>query len=207
MRFLTAPRRQQLQGLTLIELAVTMVILGVVLAATMPIASDWVRGLRVRSAGESLRSGVELARMEALRRNGAVSFWLVTTGTAKIPTNECTLSSSSAAWVVSVIDPSGACGTPASLTTSPQLVQRSTAQEQSSDLSVSATSSDGSAATSVTFNGLGQVQAGAGQLQLIDISSTVSGGRRLRVVVESGGAIRMCDRDVATGDPRACPAL
>ena len=201
-----APARRS-RGVTLVEVAVVMVIMGVLLAAAMPMASDWVRGLKVRGAAESLRNGVEIARMEALRRNASVSFWLVSTGSAKVPGSDCALSTTSAAWVVSVVDPSGSCGAAASLTESPQLVQRSQAQENATGLSVSAVSADGTATSQVTFNGLGQVQAGGQPIQVIDVESTTSGGRRLRVVIESGGAIRMCDRDVAAGDPRVCPTL
>lgn len=207
MRLLNAPSRRRALGVTLIELAVSLVILAVLLAATMPIAADWVRGLKVRSAAESLRSGAEIARMEALKRNTRVSFWLVSTGSAKVPGDDCALSATSPAWVVSVVDPSGACGAAASLTASPQLVQRSQAQENASGLSVTAVSSDGTATSQVTFNGLGQVQATGSPIQVIDVSSSTSGGRRLRVVIESGGAIRMCDRDVDATDPRACPTL
>lgn len=195
------------RGLTLIELAVTMVVLGLMMAAVVPTATSWMRGLRVRNAAESLRAGVETARMEALRRNSQVSFWLVTVGSSRVPDDSCALSSSSPGWVISVVDPSSACGAAASLTDSPQLVQRSQASESASDLSVSALGSDGTASNHVTFNGLGQVITTGAPMQTIDVSASVTGGRRLRVVVEPGGAIRMCDRDVGSTDPRACPAL
>lgn len=195
------------RGLTIIELVVTMVVLGLMMAAVVPTATGWMRGLRVRSAAESLRAGVELARMEALRRNGQVSFWLVSVGSSRVPDDSCALSTSSASWVVSVVDPSSACGAAPSLTDTPQLVQRSQAAESAGDVSVTALSADGTASNRVTFNGLGQVIATGSPLQTIDVSASVSGSRRLRVVVEPGGAIRMCDRDVGATDPRACPAL
>ncbi|MCV2368512.1 GspH/FimT family pseudopilin [Roseateles oligotrophus] len=194
-------------GFSLIELVVAMAILVTLLAAVMPEVSSWIKGLKVSSAAESLRNGAEIARMEALKRNSRVSFWLVADGTAKVPGNTCVLASDSAAWVVSVVDPTGACAAEASLVTSPQLVQRSTATENTAGLTVEATSLAGGAGNHVTFNGLGQVAADGSTVSVIDVSATAGGTRRLRVVVETGGAIRMCDRDVAAGDPRICPVL
>ncbi|MDN3921117.1 pilus assembly FimT family protein [Roseateles violae] len=200
-------KRAASRGASLIEIIVVLVLLGLLLAAAMPEVGSWMAGLRVRGAAESLRNGVEIARMEALRRNTRVSFWMVADANSRVPGNGCALSTGSPAWVVSVSDPSGACGAEPSLSAGPQLVQRSQASESADGLSVAALSAGGAAVSSVTFNGLGQVQSTADGIQTIDVSSSSSGGRRLRVVVESGGAIRMCDRDVASSDPRACPAL
>lgn len=200
---------QRQRGFSMVEMVVVMVIIGVMLAVAMPQASEWMRNLRVRNAAESIKSGLDLARMEALKRNSVVGFWLVADSTSKVPTDSCALSSSSPAWVVSVSDPEGKCGTAPSLTTEPQLVQRSTASENADNLTVEALSSTGDAATRVMFNGLGQVQtvAGTNSLQTIDVNATTGTTRRLRIVVESGGAIRTCDRDVSAGDARVCPTL
>lgn len=201
--------QRALRGFSLIETAVVLVIMGMVLAYVMPELRDWMQGLKVRNAAESLKNGLDLARAEALRRNSTVGFWMVSDSSSKVPSNACSLSSASPAWVVSVSNPGGECGAQASLTASPQLVQRSTALENASGLTVSALDSSGGAADRAMFNGLGQVlaQAGVASIQVIDVQASSGTGRRLRVVVESGGAIRMCDRDVSVGDPRACPAL
>jgi type IV fimbrial biogenesis protein FimT len=195
------------RGFSMIELVVAMAILVTLMAAVMPEVSTWVKGLKVRSAAESLRNGAELARMEALKRNSRVTLWMVADGSAKVPGNTCELASNSAAWVVSVVDPTGACAAGASMVASPQLVQRSSATENASGLTVSALSLGGGGANHVTFNGLGQVVVDAGTISVVDVVATAGGTRRLRVVVETGGAIRMCDRDVAAGDPRICPVL
>ena len=73
------------------------------------------------------------------------------------------------------------------------------------NLSVSGLRSDGTtAATSVSFNGMGQTTKAATQLARIDLANTGSGARRLRVTISPTGGIRMCDRDAAAGDSRAC---
>jgi len=195
------------RGVTLIETIVVLVITGVLLAAALPELSAWMRGLKVRNAAESIKNGLDLARMEALKRNSMVGFWLVADTTSKVPTNACAVSSSSPAWVVSVSNPGGECGADASLTVAPQLVQRSTALENADNLTVSAADANGDAASRVMFNGLGQVQAVAGStsIQTIDVKASTGTTRRLRIVIDSGGGIRTCDRDVAAGDARACP--
>lgn len=199
------PVRQR--GISLIETVVVLAITGVLLAAVMPEVSSWMRSLKVRNATESIKNGLDLARMEALKRNSPVGFWLVADSSSKVPTNACSVSSSAAAWVVSVANPGGECGEPASLTASPQLVQRSTAAENAGNVTINALASTGDAATHVIFNGLGQVQAVAGtkSIQTIDITASSGTTRRLRVVIDSGGSIRTCDRDADSSDPRACP--
>lgn len=202
-----SPVRQR--GVGLIEIIVVLAITGALLAVAMPEFSNWMRGLRVRNAAESLKNGLDLARMEALKRNATVGFWMVADSSSRVPGDGCALSSGSPAWVVSVSDPAGKCASEASLTDAPQLVQRSTAQENADNLSVEALAANGNAADRVMFNGLGQVQAAAGvtNIQTIDVKAGSGSTRRLRVVVEGGGAIRMCDRDVDASDPRACPDL
>ena len=195
------------RGVGLVEVMVTLVLLVALLSQVLPTISDWLQGLKLRNAAEAMRGGLERARLEALKRNSNVGFWIVSDANSKVPGNDCAQSSSSAAWVVSVLNPAGKCAAAPALTGDPQLVQRSTAPENLPGLTVSALSAGGGAANHVTFNGLGQVVADVDPIQTIDFSLASGAGRRLRVVVEGGGAVRMCDRDVGATDPRACPAL
>lgn len=205
---LSAALRRQ-RGVTLVELAVVMVITGIVFAYVLPELRTWMRNLKVRAAGESMLNGLNAARMEALKRNSPVTFWLVSDA-SPVPTNACSRSSSGVQWVVSINDPDGKCGAEMGKEdVEPVLLGRSKAQEYSNTVSVSAVDSAGTAVNRVAFNGLGQVQqvAGVTSIQTVDITSAESGARRLRVVVETGGAVRLCDRDVSSTDPRACPTL
>ncbi len=201
-------RRRQQRGFNLFELMVTVVVLALVLSQLMPYVGDWLQNLKVRNAAESLRGGMERARMEALKRNTTVTFWLVADTTSAVPGASCTLSSTSSAWVVSVANPAGSCDTLPSLTDALQLVARSVAQENSSAVTVSAQSSSAAAANHVSFNGLGQVLLDvSAPIQTVDLRQATGSGRRMRVVVEAGGSVRSCDPDVVAGDPRVCPTL
>nr|WP_316643578.1 GspH/FimT family pseudopilin [uncultured Roseateles sp.] len=200
------PRRQL--GFSLIETVVAMAVLAIVMAMAMPEAASWVQGLKVRNAAEGLRSGIERARMEALKTNGNVGFWLVADTSSKVPGNSCALSATAPTWVVSVTTPAGACAAEPSMTEGPRVVQTSGAVSGADTLKVVTIPAGGGAVSAdrVRFNGLGQVIVEAGTIQIIDVEALNHDGRKLRVVVDTGGSIRMCDRDVASSDPRACPA-
>lgn len=196
------------RGVTLVEVAVVMVIIGIMFGYAMPELRSWMRSLKVRNAGESVLNGLNIARMEALKRNSAVAFWLVS-DSSPTPTDACSRSSSSAQWVVAINDPAGKCGAGLGTDAAPILLGRSKAQEYSSKLTVVAKDATGAAVDRVAFNGLGQVQqlAGVPSIRTVDITSSEAGARRLRVVVDTGGAVRLCDRDVSSADPRACPPM
>jgi type IV fimbrial biogenesis protein FimT len=188
------------RGVTLIEISVTLAVLGLMLAVAMPEATDWLRNTRIRNAAESAQNGIGKARMEALRRNQVVSFWMVSDRT-----NACVLSANSASWVVSVDDPTGQCAADPSSTTAPRLVEVYGAGDGAADVVVAALAADNAtAATSVSFNGFGQVVSGGAPIATINLSNANAGTRRLRLTISTGGAIRMCDPLAAAGDTRAC---
>lgn len=204
------PSRQR--GFSMIELAVTLTVLALVLAAAFPSVSDWVRNTKVRNAAETAQAGLQKARNEALRRNQNVTFWLVGGPSVRVVDDNCALSSSSGSWVVSIRDPSGNCETaPASIT----LIEKHPAGDGGDTVTVSALAPDGTtAATCVRFNGFGRVVDESvppddgcrppDQISTIDFTHAGTGARRLRVAISGGGGVRMCDRDVVAPDPRAC---
>lgn len=59
----------QQQGLTLVELLVTLAIFGVLLAVGIPNASHWLLANRARSASEFYADGFSLARRQAVAHN------------------------------------------------------------------------------------------------------------------------------------------
>lgn len=206
---MNAPRRRsgvallQQQGLTFIELVVVMAILAFTVAAMAPEVGSWMRNLSTRNAGESLRSGLERARMEALRRNTNVSFWLVN-DSAKTLSSACILSSNGPSWVVSVSSPSGKCDATPSTTADPMLIDRWSAAEGAIGVQVAGQDLNAAATSSVTFNSLGQVLGTGSQLARIDVSHSTPGVRVLRLQIEAGGSIRLCDPNVDVTDPRKC---
>lgn len=206
--------RQRQRGFSMVELAVTLTVIVLLLTAVAPTMGDWVRNTRVRSAAEAIQAGLQRARTEALRTNEPMTFWLISTGDQRVVDDTCALSASSGSWVVSRNNPAGLCATAPSTTTTPMIVETHAAGDGFAGVTVDALDTPGTtAAQCVRFNGFGRVVDAdvapadgcrlPNQIATIDLSH-VSGARRLRVVVSPGGGIRMCDRDVAAPDPRAC---
>jgi type IV fimbrial biogenesis protein FimT len=189
-------------GFTLIELMVTIAVLGLLMMVGLPSIAAWLQNTQIRTSAEATQAGLQLARAEALRRNASVRFQLVSS-----LTSGCALSTSGTNWVVSLADPTGACDVDPSDTVAPLIVQKRAGIEGSPNAVVAALGG-----SSVVFSGLGRV-LGAGAITQIDISNPAGGAcqtasgpmRCLRLTVGSGGQVRMCDPTVADNtDPRFC---
>lgn len=72
--------RYRTAGFTLIELMVVVSIIAIGAALAAPSFTQMIANYRVRSGAESMMNGLNYARAEAVRRNTAVSFALVTGG-------------------------------------------------------------------------------------------------------------------------------
>jgi type IV fimbrial biogenesis protein FimT len=195
-------RRQR--GFNMIEAIVTLAVLGILIASALPSIGGWIRATHVRNLAETTQAGLQKARMEAMRRNQVVTFWLVSPATTARPDSTCALSASSAAWVISIDNPASSCGTAPSTTTLPRIVEVYGPGKGAEGIAVAAVDADGNPATSISFNGYGQSVRTGTPIANIDIAHPDASARRLRVQVTSGGGVRMCDRDVVAPDSRAC---
>ena len=64
------------RGFTLVELAVTMMLVGILTALALPPVMEWVAISRLRAAAEALQSSVRFAQAEALRRSRSTALVL-----------------------------------------------------------------------------------------------------------------------------------
>lgn len=191
---------KQQRGFTIIEAVVAITIAGLLLAAALPSAGAWIRNSRIRTAAESISNGLMQARNEAVRRNQSVSFFLVSDADPVSMTDACALSANSSGWVISLNSPAGRCATDLA-----SFIAMRPAGDGASGLSVAAVDSTAAAATTVTFNGFGQI-ANAAPVTCIKVrNSNNADTRPLLVAVNPGGQVRMCDPAVTDGnDPRKC---
>jgi len=191
------------RGFNLIEAMVTVSILALLVGAAAPSMVDFVRASRVRSLAEATQNGLQRARSEALKRNQVVTFYMVSPANTARPDDTCTIVSDSGAWAVSLDDPTNHCSGPDAGTGVPRIVEVYGPGSAGNNIIVAGLAADGAtAASSVSFNGFGQRVGGT--LANIDISTADTTARRLRVQITTSGGIRMCDRDIAAPDPRAC---
>jgi len=195
--------QQHQQGVSLVEVVVAMALMVLLMAVAAPSVQQWVADLKVRAVAESMRSGLDRARMEALRRNTPVGFWLVEDSTSSQPGAACAQSASSQHWVVSVNPPDKACHEDPSPTDGIRLAHRSEGRAVDASVQVRALDGNGNAARRVIFTPLGQVQ-GMDMLRTINVSARNGKGRALRVVVTLGGGVRSCEPDAPATDPRSC---
>ena len=178
------------RGFTLIELAISLVVLGILMTLGLPLFTAWINNTKVRTGAEGILNGIQLARAEAVRQNLNVQLVLGNAGGVD-------------SWTVSSISTGGA------LT---QVQQR--ISEGSGNVKVGTTPTS---STTLTFNGVGRVVSpnpsdGSAALTQIDVCSGATNVdptelRKMRIVIGSAGIVKMCDPQVASAtDPRACPA-
>jgi type IV fimbrial biogenesis protein FimT len=177
------------QGFTMVEILITIAVMSILIAIGLPNFSIWIQNTQTRTAAESILNGLQLARGEAVRRNVTVKFVM----------------GSQSDWAVSVVSTG-------------EVVQDRPAKEGSPNANVQARTGSTVApscatTTTVTFNALGRVLDNNGdatkpiaQVDVTNTALTAADARNMRIVISSGGGVRMCDPKVAVGDPRACPA-
>jgi type IV fimbrial biogenesis protein FimT len=195
-------------GMSIIEMMIAITILGLLIMIGLPNMTIWLNNSQIRTAGETMLSGLTLARTEAVRRNAIVRFNLVSD-----LTSSCVTATGGTSWVVSLADPAGGCD--AAPSESGPLLQVRSGSEGTTRAVVEATG-----AATAHFNGLGRLASpsGAANMTKIEISNPTGGTcqhldasdgtmRCLRINISPGGEVKMCDPAVSDAtDPRKCPA-
>ncbi len=164
-----------------------------------------------RASGKSRHRGfsmieiaITLVIFALLIALGAVHFTLVAPTNPAVLDDTCATSAAGTSWVVSLDDPAGKCASDPSSSVVPRIVAKKAGSEGSAVAAVAGTDASDNASSSVTFNGFGRTN-GATALTQINVTSTGSGTRALRVQISNGGAVRLCDPVITdTTDPRKC---
>ncbi|MFO1380067.1 MAG: GspH/FimT family pseudopilin [Chitinivorax sp.] len=188
------------RGFTLIELIIVMAIVGILFSLALPSYQAWVQNTKIRTAAESILNGLQQARAEAVRRNTNVGLYLVSS-----LDSACVGDATKGNWIISQQAPDGLCDVAPSDTIVPQIIQKNTQQEGSTNV-VTLTSLP-AGGDSVVFSSLGQSRNPGTDLTQIDfaaVSPVAVGSRPLRILIGAGGSLKMCDPNATSSDPRGC---
>lgn len=177
-------------GMTLVEIVVSIAILGIALTLGLPSFKTWIENGRIRSTADSIFNGLQLARAEAIRNNNTACFVSLTDADGNDTVG--------ASWCVR--RGAGVCGDANELTRreSPYL----TAVTVALDTSVTGV-------LPICFNGTGGRSRGSLQTNLrIRLNTTnntaTADHRTLEIRVTPMGGMQYCDPGVTITDPRRC---
>jgi len=195
------------RGFTIVELAVTMLVLAILVRLSAPSMATWIGNQRLRTSAESILHGLSVARSEAMRRNARVLFVM----------NDVEGRSS---WTVCPVAQGGLACDPL---LPPVLVREGGEESGAARVGTSADAATVASASAfaaplapgegmpamVMFDGLGRTVAQAGWTNTVrfdarNLSIPSADERRLVVAVAPAGGARMCDPLVAAGNPAAC---
>lgn len=192
------------RGFSLLELMIAIAIASLLMMLGAPSFVLWIQNSQTRTAAEAIQNGLQLARAEAVKRNGRVQIEL------------CGLPNSS--WQIEAITNTAAVeaqslACPAAVPAAGEVrIQERSAQEGSSNAVVSVTRSDGSTLTAglamLTFNGMGQVTTNSDPsagvaITRVDVTNP-RGDRPLSITINAGGSIHMCNPNLPSSDPQGC---
>lgn len=196
------------RGITMIEVMVSVAIIAIVMAIGVPNLSTWMQNVQVRSTAESVLTGLQLARAEAVRQNVRTRFQL-------------TNASGLASWTITT-DSLTAPGT----FPSANQVQTAGAQESGSNarlgVSTAAVASTNCCSTAiaagtgmgtnplpgVVFSAFGQVvtDATVTKITRVDVTNAaLASARRMVITITSSGMAKMCDPSLPSSNSRGCP--
>lgn len=183
--------RQKQAGFTIVELLITVTILGILLATGIPAMSTWMANARIRATAESIANGMQLARSEAIRRNVNIEF---------------RLTDAQGSWTVS-------SGSVCSFTT-PTVIQSTPSANPTIVVNtfsnVLANVASNAPVRIFGPNGWQSCTTNIPQFVALTIDNTSlsnADSRDLRIVIPTVGRPRVCDpyAGIASSDPRFCP--
>ena len=193
-------RRSQ-EGITIIEILISLAIIGIILAFAGPSAGVWIQNTQLRNAADAVLGGVQQAKLEALKRNKLVMFKLTDPLTTAY--DICLydyVSDNCLAGAANIIASKSSADVSGDARVSAEVVPTSYTAPIAYGAGVPAT---------FTFDPFGRQAATANNnLTRIDIRNpklSAANERRLLILINSAGQIRMCDPKLPKAtNPQGC---
>ena len=192
--------RNMPRGFNLVEVMVALAIVAMLMMFVAPSSAIWIQNTRLRSTAESVARGLQMARLEAMKRNTTVAFYMT--------------DPNSSAWAVCLYDVvNDVCQAG-----QPLLAQRDASEDNSitklgadTTLSNPATAlAPGNNVPSRTgFDFYGRMSTTVlNPMMRIDVRNptlAAADERRLVIFINQGGQIRVCDPQLSHAiNPQGC---
>ena len=182
----TVARAAAARGFTLIELMVTITLLGILISLSLPSFTTWIRNSQVRTVSEALQTGLRTAQAEAVRRNRQVVMSF--TNDANPTLNPITVANGKN-WSIQTV------ASPFINNNVTEFVRAGLLTDVASGVSITG------APKAICFNADGRLMAPTGSAATADCAGTpaafqvsqTASDRPLNVTVAVGGQVRMCD--------------
>ncbi len=189
------------RGMTMIEIVITVAIIGLLMALAAPSAATWIQNTQLRNAAEAVLNGIQLARVEAIKRNQVVAFQLT--------------DANSTAWQVCLFD---VIANTCSAAAGAQLASRGASEgSPNARLGADFVPGDPTVALSpgdnvpsiLAFDTFGRLAAtNPNNLVRVDVRNPVispAAERRMVILISIGGQVRMCDPKLSKAvNPQGC---
>ena len=196
----TVARAAAARGFTLIELMVTITLLGILISLSLPSFTTWIRNSQVRTVSEALQTGLRTAQAEAVRRNRQVVMSF--TNDANPTLNPITVANGKN-WSIQTV------ASPFINNNVTEFVRAGLLTDVASGVSITG------APKAICFNADGRLMAPTGSAATADCAGTpaafqvsqTASDRPLNVTVAVGGQVRMCDPKrpaLSTTSPDGC---
>lgn len=177
------------RGFTLIEMLVSVALIGILSAAVLPGFQTFLSGQKLNAASNNAYTAMQFAKAAAIQQNASMTV-LFNKGTGQ--------------WCVfnRLVEPTGTTCNMSSNTLDSGVI-RKFVDPLNSDIVIATTPS---AAAQITYNSLGRVIPNPdGSATLTGLGFTLAHDSTKATNVQlANGIIRLCDAKKSTGDPQAC---
>ncbi|WP_293937577.1 GspH/FimT family pseudopilin [Iodobacter sp.] len=201
-------------GFTLIELMITLLIFGILLALAGPPFQSWVKNTQLRSYAESFQSAVQQARSEAIKRNGYVELLLTNSAISAVGRNAAAITESTqgTAWLIRGCPDCVNLNAPPAIAkpSYPYIEGKTVSEGNSAKFTLNANQS------LIRFDALGRTnrafslivadkadEAKLGACTKAD-GKVITGPARICLLVDEGGNARLCLPDAVSSNPSSC---